>query len=136
MDAEAASVVAKAGVAGDDPVAIDAAEAQWIRPMRASIFERDGGSVGRAEEDNTGPQHPSAQRFTANVLAGSDGVPTVARVDLAPVAAARCLRAHGFSSHSPRLHRSSTSCGERQRETQTIMYSFEARSSSLSTESR
>jgi hypothetical protein len=89
MDAEAASVVREAGVAGDNAVAVDAAEAQRIRPVRASIFERYGGSVGRAEEDDTSPKDPSPQGFTTNVFAGRNGVPTVTRVDLAPVTAAR-----------------------------------------------
>ena len=62
IDAEAVSVVREAGVAGDNTVAVDAAEAQRIGPVRASILERDGGSVGRAEEDNTGPQYPSTPR--------------------------------------------------------------------------
>jgi hypothetical protein len=89
MNAEAASVVREAGVAGDNTITVDAAKAQRIRPVRASIFECYGGSVGRAEEDDTGPKDPSPQGFTANVFAGRNGVPTVTRVDLAPVTAAR-----------------------------------------------
>jgi hypothetical protein len=89
MNTEAASVVREAGVAGDNTITVDAAEAQRIRPVRASIFECYGGSVGRAEEDDTGPKDPSPQGFMANVLAGRNGVPTVTRVDLAPVTAAR-----------------------------------------------
>src|SRR6476469_3907785 len=41
MDAEAVSVVREAGVAGDNTVAVDVAETQRIRPVRASILERD-----------------------------------------------------------------------------------------------
>jgi hypothetical protein len=89
MNAEAASVVREAGVAGDNTITVDAAKAQRIRPVRASIFECYGGSVGRAEEDDTGPKDPSPQGFIANVLASRNGVPTVTRVDLAPVTAAR-----------------------------------------------
>ena len=137
MDAEASGVVHEAGVAGDDVVAVDAAEAQRIRPVCASIFERDGVPSVVRNKTTPVPRTRRPKRFTTDLFAGRQ----------------RCTNSYGggsrsgdrgsmiaslmrSSSHSPRLHRSRTSRGERQRETQTIMYSFEACSSSLSTESR
>ena len=99
--------------------------------MRIDL-QRDRRSVSGAEQNDSGVEGTPTQRFPADLFAGGQHVPTVARVNLCKAAAGCRFWAHGFLS----AHRSSVSRGERHRETQTIMYSFEACSSSLSTESR
>ena len=88
VNAEAASIVREARVAGDDAVAIDSSETQRIGPVGATIFECDSGPVGGAKQDDTGVEHAPTQRFAANLRAGGDGVPTIAGMGPGPVAAA------------------------------------------------
>jgi hypothetical protein len=88
VDAEAAGVVREAGIAGDNAIAINSAEAQWIRPVRATVLERDRSPVGGSEQDDTCSEHPAAQWFATDLRAGRHRVPTVAWMDLDPIAAA------------------------------------------------
>jgi hypothetical protein len=85
MDAEAASVVHKAGVARDNPVTVDPAKAQRIRPMSATILERDRFSIGCPEQDDTCVEGPAAERFATNFAAGGHRVPRISRMHPNPV---------------------------------------------------
>ena len=135
VDAEAAGVVREAGVAGDNAVAINCGRGSADK-AGARSGPRARPAVPSVVRNKTTPV-PSTRRpsgFATNVRAGRHRVPAVAWMDLDPIAAALTLAGSWACLLSSQ--RSRVNCGERQRETQTIMYSFEARSSSLSTESR
>jgi hypothetical protein len=85
MDAEAASVVHKPGVARDNPVTVDPAKAQRIRPMGATILEGYRLSIGCSEQDDSCVEDPAAERFAADFAAGGDRVPRISRMQPNPI---------------------------------------------------
>ena len=89
VDAEASGVVHEPGVAGHDVVSLDASKAEGVRPVRAPIFQRDSRSVCGAEQDDSGVEGTSTQRFPTDLFAGGQHVPTVAGVNLRTAAGGR-----------------------------------------------
>jgi hypothetical protein len=87
VDADASGVVDEAGVAGDDMVPVDPAEAERIGPVSAPILERNRCSIGGAVQDDSGTEGASTERFPADLVAGRHHVPTIAGVDLCQTAA-------------------------------------------------
>ena len=115
IDAETVSVVGKTGVAGNNPVAIDATQAQGIGPVCAPIFQSDRGSVGDTKEPTPVPRtrRPSGlgqpprwwRRRTNSYADESRSDKWGSRI------------AGSWISHL--LHKSRVSRGDRQRDTQT-----------------
>jgi hypothetical protein len=88
MDAEAASVVDETRVARDNAIAVEVAEAERIGPVRTTVLERNRGSVGRTEQDDTCSKDAAPQRFAADLGGCGHCVPTIARMYPRPVTAA------------------------------------------------
>jgi hypothetical protein len=88
MDAEAASIVDETRVARDNAIAVEVAEAERIRPVSTTILERDRGSVGGTEQNDTRSKDAAPQRLAADLVGCGHCVPTIAGMYPGPVTAA------------------------------------------------
>jgi hypothetical protein len=98
MDAETSGVVDEAGVARDDVVSLDVAEAERVGPVGAAVLQGDRRSIGGAIQDDPGIERAATQWLPTNLLAGGQHVPTVVGMDSGETAAGGHFQAHSVCS--------------------------------------